>query len=93
MGKFKDDLVVDNKIMRKINAVQRVYDEKFIRFEFKDKIALAVFSAIQDIKTDSDSEELLKHEYMNGLNKVICNYEELQPVIESYLNDNRTMEK
>ena len=61
--------------------------------EFKDKIALAVYIAIQDIETQNSQEEFIKTEYMMNINKVICNYEELRPILTEYFENKKRKEK
>ena len=61
--------------------------------EFKDKIALAVYMAIQDIETQNSQEEFIKTEYMMNINKVICNYEELRPILTEYFEKKKRKEK
>ena len=61
--------------------------------EFKDKIALAVYTAIQDIETQNSQEEFIKTEYMMNINKVICDYEELRPILTEYFEKKKRKEK
>ena len=45
------------------------------KLELQDKIASAVYMAILDIETENAEEEMKKKEYMEIINKTICNYE------------------
>lgn len=42
--------------------------------------------AILDIDTKDEEEETKKIEYMENLNRIICNYEELMPIFNEYLD-------
>lgn len=54
------------------------------KLEFEDKIATAVYMAILDVKAESKEEEMKKMEYMMNINKIICNYEELRPILTEF---------
>ena len=41
--------------------------------------------AILDIDIEDKEDEIRKVEYMDNLNKIICNYEELMPIFNEYL--------
>mgnify|MGYP004491978149 FL=1 len=42
--------------------------------------------AILDVETETKEEEVQKKEYMDKINKVICNYDELKPVLDEYFD-------
>lgn len=42
--------------------------------------------AILDIETENKDEEIEKLDFLNSLNKIICNYEDLNPIISEFLN-------
>ena len=80
MNKFKDSLKI-------VQALENTYKQHGTIFEFKDKVALAVYYAMIDIQPKNKQEELQKQEYIVALNKFICNFEELEPVISQYLHE------
>lgn len=84
MENFKDKIKADNKTIQKINAVEKEYKKSSRKLEFKDKIALAVYSAIEEVEVSSKEEEIQRLEYMMNINKILCNYEELRPILTQY---------
>lgn len=70
-----------------VQAVEDVYQKHGISFEFKDKVALIAYSALLEIQPKNKEEELMKKEYIEGINKFICNFEELEPIISRYLEE------
>lgn len=54
------------------------------KMEFQDKIATAVYMAILDVKTETKEEEIRKKEYMDKINKFICNYDDLKPILDEH---------
>lgn len=80
MNKFKESLKI-------VQAVEDTYKQQGARFEFKDKVALTVYNAMIDIRPSNRQEELQKRQYIEGLNKFICNFEELEPIISEYLTE------
>lgn len=54
------------------------------KLELQDKIATAVYMAILDVEVDTEDEKIKKMEYINNINKIICNYEELMPIFTDY---------
>ena len=54
------------------------------KLELQDKIATAVYMAILDVEVDTEEEKNKKMEYINNINKIICNYEELMPIFRDY---------
>ena len=82
-----------NKFKESLKAVEKNYKNIGRKLEFKDKIALAVYMAIQDIETQNSQEEFIKTEYMMNINKVICNYEELKPILTEYFEKKKRKEK
>jgi len=56
------------------------------KLELQDKIASAVYMAILDIETENAEEEMKKKEYMEIINKTICNYEELKPILNEFFS-------
>ena len=40
--------------------------------------------AILDVEVDTEEEKNKKMEYINNINKIICNYEELMPIFRDY---------
>lgn len=93
MNSFTKKLKVETQTREIIDTIENEYSKQARRLEFRDKIALAVYSSILDIKTNSDEEEKIKLEYIDGLNKIICNYEEVKPLIEAYLEKEKSVEK
>ena len=56
---------------------------------FEDKIAVAVYMAILDVKAENKEEEKKKMEYMIDINKVICHYEELKPILNDFFESKK----
>lgn len=82
-----------NEFKESLKVVEEDYKNKGRKLEFKDKIALAVYTAIQDIETQNSQEEFIKTEYMMNINKVICDYEELRPILTEYFEKKKRKEK
>lgn len=82
-----------NEFKESLKVVEEDYKSKGRKLEFKDKIALAVYMAIQDIEPQNSQEVFIKTEYMMNINKVICNYEELRPVLTEYFEKKKRKEK
>lgn len=76
-----------NDFKESLRAVENTYNHQGRKFEFQDKVALAVYNAILDLDTESKDEELMKIEYLMNLNKIICNYEELRPVMNQFFGE------
>ena len=72
--------------MERLNSIDKEYKKSGRKLEFRDKIATAVYMAILDIETENKDEEIEKLEFLNNLNKIICNYENLNPIISEFLN-------
>ncbi len=84
MNKFCKSIKANNYTMQAIKAVEEAQKQQHRKMKFEDKVALAVYHAIQEIHTNSEDESRMKSEYMLFLNKVICNYDYLKPnIIES----------
>lgn len=85
MEKFKEKIKVSSETMERLNAIDQEYKKSGRKLEFRDKIATAVYMAILDIETENKKEEIEKLEFMDNLNKIICNYEVLKPIISKCL--------
>lgn len=81
---FEERLKLSDETLANIEAVEKNYNRLGRKMEFRDKIALAVFNAISGVKTSNRDEELARMEYMDNLNKVICNYDELKPFLNNF---------
>ena len=82
-----------NEFKESLKVVEEDYKNKGRKLELKDKIALAVYTAIQDIEPQNSQEEFIKTEYMMNINKVICNYEESRPILTEYFEKKKRKEK
>lgn len=78
-----------NNFKESLKLVQDTYKKQGHRLEFKDKVALAVHNAILEIETENQEEDIMKKEYLMNLNKIICNYEELRPILTRYFENKR----
>ena len=85
MENFKERIKVNSETMERLDLINQEYKKSGRKLEFKDKIATAVYMAILDIETENDQEEIKKLEFMDILNQIICNYEDLKPIISKYL--------
>lgn len=81
---FDKEIKVDSETMKSIKAVEKTYEKLGKKLEFRDKVALAVFNALNDLEVTNEDEKIEKLEYMINLNKIICNYEELRPILSSF---------
>ncbi len=90
MKKFRESIKVTSETMERLNAIDQEYKKIGRNLEFIDKIAAAVYMSILDIKTENKKEELEKIDLMNTLNKIICNYDDLKPVISDYFKNKQT---
>lgn len=86
MNDFKKSIQVSNTTMESIESVMQVYMKHNRKMEFKDKISLAVYNAINDVHTENSDEEKMKIEYLHTVNVFLGNYETLLPVVEATLN-------
>lgn len=86
MENFREKIRVNSETMERLNAIDQEYKKSGRKLEFRDKIATAVYMAILDIETENKDEEIEKLEFLNNLNKIICNYEDLNPIISEFLN-------
>ena len=86
MENFREKIRVNSVTMERLNAIDQEYKKSGRKLEFRDKIATAVYMAILDIETENKDEEIEKLEFLNNLNKIICNYEDLNPIISEFLN-------
>lgn len=90
---FDESLKVDNSTMEQIHAVEKAYQKQGRELEFRDKIALAVYNAINDVEASTKEEKMAKLEYTMNLNKIICSYEELRPLLKEYFRRNKREER
>lgn len=88
MNKFKESLRVEL-----IDSVEEQYKKQGKKLEFKDKVALAVYDAILDVPVQNQEEMLMRTEMVMNINKYICNYEELRPVLTRYFEEKSRKEK
>ena len=86
---FIGNLKLRNETMKSIKEVEKEYKKRGEKIKFKDKIALAIYESIKDIKTVTKEEDLQKLEYMINLNKIICDWEELRPILTKYFEDKK----
>lgn len=86
---FEESLKVDNETMEQIHAVEKAYQKQGRKLEFRDKIALAVYNAILDLEPQNIDEKIMQTEYMMNLNKIICNYEELRPLLTKFFENKK----
>ncbi len=93
MNDFIKRTKADNKTMQMITDVEKIYGNQSRRMEFKDKVTLAVYSSIIELKTESTEEQQIKLEYLRGINKFIANYEQIYPVMMQILEDKDIMFK
>ncbi len=82
-----------NEFKESLRAVEDTYEKQGQKLEFKDKIALAVYNAILDLKPQDKTEEVMRLEYLMNLNKIICNYEEIKPVMAKFFGEKFKNEK
>lgn len=87
MNDFIKRTKADNKTMQMITDVEKIYANQSRRMEFKDKVTLAVYSSIAELKTESIEEQQLKQEYLSGINKFLANYEQIYPIMMQILED------
>ena len=76
-----------NEFKESLRAVENTYEKQGGKLDFQDKVALAVYNAILDLDTENEKEEIMKIEYLMNINKIICNYEELRPVMNSFFGE------
>jgi hypothetical protein len=93
MNEFIKRIKASKEINEGIEAIEKFYSEQSLKLEFRDKVASAMYLAILDINTNNEKEEKLKNDYIDLLNKVIYNYDELQPLIEKKLKSNKKEER
>mgnify|MGYP004639914561 CR=1 FL=1 len=86
MENFREKIKVTSETMERLNTINQEYKKNDRKLESRDKIAAAVYMAILDIETENKDEEIEKLEFLNSLNKIICNYEDLNPIISEFLN-------
>lgn len=85
MKQFKEQIKVNSETMQRLNVINQEYKKSGRTLEFRDKIATAVYMAILDIDTENESENSEKLEFMNSLNKIICDYEYFKPLVSEYI--------
>lgn len=86
MENLREKIRVNSETMERLTAIDQEYKKSGRKLEFRDKIATAVYMAILDIETENKDEEIEKFEFLNNLNKIICNYEDLNPIISEFFN-------
>ena len=92
MEQFKENLKVNSETMQILNIINEEYKKTGRKLEFRDKIATAVYMTILDIDTENETEEMEKLEFMDSLNKIICNYEYFKPIISEYVKNRNKFE-
>ena len=89
MSNFREEIKVNTDTKERLSAISEVYRKSGRKLEFRDKIATAVYMAILDVDTENTEEEAEKMEYMNNINKIIYNYEELKLIISEFFANKR----
>ena len=89
MDKFKESIKVTSETVQRLNSIDKAYQMSGRKLKFRDKIATAVYIAILDIDTESENERLEKLEFLNGINKIICNYEYFRPIVSEYVENKK----
>ena len=64
MNDFEKSLRVDENVIKKVEALERVYDRGKMDLSFNEKIEYAVYTAILSIQPNSKEEEIQKNEYL-----------------------------
>ena len=89
MSDFREKIKINSDTKERLSSISEVYKKSGRELEFRDKIATAVYMAILDVDTENQEEEAEKMEYMNNINKIIYNYEELKPIISEFFINKR----
>ena len=90
MKNFKEKIKVNSETMERLNSINQEYEKSGRQLEFRDKIATAVYMAILDVDTETQKEKAEKLEFLNILNKIICNYDDLKPFIFEHLKNKKS---
>lgn len=81
MNKFEESL--------KVNFVPRIQKSKEHKkaTEYEENIKNRIFKAIVDTPENSKEERMSKLDYMMKFQKILDNFEELEPVLNKYFRD------
>ena len=85
MEQFKKQIKVNSETMQRLNIINEEYKKSGRILKFRDKVATTVYIALLDIETENESEKSEKLEFLNSLNKIICNYEYFKPLVSEYI--------
>ena len=81
MNKFEDSLKVNF-----VPKIQKTNEHKKAT-EYEENIKNRIFKAIVDTPENSKEERMSKLDYMMKFQKILDNFEELEPVLNKYFRD------
>ena len=82
MNQFKERLKI-------VQAVEDVYNQEGQTFEIRDKIALAVYSALTGLEVKTEQEKRERQKFIMDINSFIYYYDEIKPTMVEILSEEK----